>query len=433
VLSQSDNVQILDHWYKDGLPTTYDGESIFNEVWGFQVNDIQYAVIGSTMGTHLLMIDSNDHFIEIDFVLGRYAGIDAIHRDYHDYNGYLYAVCDENESSLQIMDLQYLPDSMPVVYDNDSLIVRAHNIFIDTSNAKLYGCSVKTHNGNYAMVVYDISNPIAPQLITTYDMVGHVHDVYVVNDTAFLNCGNEGLKVLRFTNSGAPVQLGELSVYPYMGYNHSGWLNASRDSYVMCDETPGMNVKVLDVSDLNDITVSSTFSSGFYEETLPHNVIVRGDVAFISYYNDGIHIYDIKTPDNPKRLGYYDTYDGSNDLLYRGVWGVYPIGRGEKILVSDRKYGLYLMSFITPPITNNDVASIFPNPSPGYIYFFKEHFGEADYQLEIYDPIGRLINVFFGNNDYLFIDLNGCNTGIYFLRYISNLGNDIFTKAFFIE
>ena len=86
----------------------------------------------------------------------------------------------------------------------------------------------------------------------------------------------------------------------------------------MCDETPSMDVKVLDVSDLDDINVSSTFSSNFYDQTLPHNVIVRNETAYVSYYNDGLQIFDISTPLNPKKLGYYDSYSGSNDLVYRG-------------------------------------------------------------------------------------------------------------------
>ena len=56
------------------------------------------------MGTHIFKIE-NKQLSEIDFVEGKYAGYQAIHRDYHDFNGYLYAVCDENLSSLQIMDL----------------------------------------------------------------------------------------------------------------------------------------------------------------------------------------------------------------------------------------------------------------------------------------------------------------------------------------
>ena len=434
--SQSENIDVLSHWTKTGLPTTYDGESVFNEVWGVEVNGENYAIIGSTLGTHILRVNQNNQLEEIHFVMGKYAGVDAIHRDFHDYKGYLYAVCDENYSSLQIMDLHFLPDSLPVLYDSDSLIIRAHNIFIDTAKSKLYACAVATSSGFHAMSVYDINNPIEPNVLYHYDNVSQVHDAYVYNDTAFLNCGNEGLKVIRSVSSGAstvPVQIGELSIYPFKGYNHSGWLNEAKTTYVMCDETPGMDVKVLDVSDLNNITVSSTFSTGFYDNTLPHNVIVRGDVAYVSYYNDGVHVYDIKNPSQPKRLGYYDTYPGSNDKIYRGVWGVYPIGNGNEILVSDRTYGLYLMSFDPPPIINSNPYLIFPNPAEGYIYFYRDHVGEADYQLEIYDAIGKRVRQFACYNDYKKIDLSSFNTGIYIIKYMPNNDDVVLTAKFFVK
>ena len=59
--SQTSNVVLHDHWYKDSLITTSDGESIFNEVWGLEHNDENYAVIGSTMGTHILKIENKLH------------------------------------------------------------------------------------------------------------------------------------------------------------------------------------------------------------------------------------------------------------------------------------------------------------------------------------------------------------------------------------
>ena len=48
------------------------------------------------MGTHVFMGASNQT-VEIDFAMGRYTGSDAI-QDYHDYQNYLYAVCDEGQA-----------------------------------------------------------------------------------------------------------------------------------------------------------------------------------------------------------------------------------------------------------------------------------------------------------------------------------------------
>ena len=45
----------------------------------------------------------------------------------------IYIVCDEgNSSTLQIIDISNLPNSVTTVYDSDSLFQKSHNIFIDT-------------------------------------------------------------------------------------------------------------------------------------------------------------------------------------------------------------------------------------------------------------------------------------------------------------
>ena len=59
LISQSNNIELLDQWYIDGLPITNDGESVFNDVWGLEIENDKYAIIGSTNGTHILRISDN--------------------------------------------------------------------------------------------------------------------------------------------------------------------------------------------------------------------------------------------------------------------------------------------------------------------------------------------------------------------------------------
>lgn len=437
VFSQNENVFLLDSWKTSGLPTTYDGESVYNEVWGFVENEIEYAVIASTNGTHFFRISDENKLVYIDFISGRYSGTEAVHRDYHDYNGYLYAVCDENASSLQIIDLQYLPDSVSLVYDEDSLIVRSHNIFIDSASALLYSCSNTTNTGFYPLSVYDISNNYAPSFISSYELVGHVHDAFVRNDTAYFNCGGEGLRVLDYTNPYMPLPLGQLSFYTDKGYNHAGWLSEDGNTYVLCDETVGMRVKVLDVSDLSDIKVASLFSSGFYDQTLPHNVILKDGIAYLSYYNDGLQIFNVRDIYNPQKLAYYDSYQGSNDNTYRGVWGVYPLLPSGRILISDRLNGLLLLGFNAPPKVNLGFQNgtdfiIFPNPTSSFAWFYHKHIGSPDYKLSIYSILGQLLNEYQGNQDYLLLDCSKYSIGTYIYKYQSNLSDIKFTGEFIV-
>ena len=71
----------------------------------------------------------------------------------------------------------------------------------------------------------------------------------------------------------------------------------------MCDENHGLDVKVLDVSDLNDIQVKSLFNSqmGDAPNSIAHNVIIRNNIAFVSYYHDGLQIFDLSDPLSPQK------------------------------------------------------------------------------------------------------------------------------------
>ncbi|MEC9187356.1 MAG: hypothetical protein VX462_05310, partial [Bacteroidota bacterium] len=83
--SQGNNVTLLSQWSDSSLPPVYDGESVYNEVWGITKDGIEYAIIGSRMGTHIFRVNASNQLVEIDFVMGKHTGSDAIHRDYHDY------------------------------------------------------------------------------------------------------------------------------------------------------------------------------------------------------------------------------------------------------------------------------------------------------------------------------------------------------------
>ncbi len=370
---------LLYNWQDTSLVGSWMYDNVYNECWGVYVNGREIAIIGSTDGTHFFDVTDPSNSSQVAFVQGAYTGGGVIHRDYHDYQGYLYAVCDEGSSStLQIIDITDLPNSINLVYDSNVLFNKAHNIYIDTATAKLYACA-----SNSAMDVYSLNSPTNPTLIYSYNSVGHVHDAFVRNDTAFLNCGNDGLRVMDFStvnNQGdQPLQLGLLTSYPDAGYNHSGWLNKKGDIYIMQDENHGYDVKILDVSDLNNISVLSTFNSGINPNSMAHNGIIKGSYAYIPYYHDGLRIFDISNPINPIQIWEYDTYTPNNYASYKGAWGVYPNLPSGNIIVSDMQTGLYILDCSNPisiETIHIDKNQPYPNPANG---FFKIKKSNAKY------------------------------------------------------
>ncbi|MDG2263637.1 MAG: choice-of-anchor B family protein [Flavobacteriales bacterium] len=325
----SDNVTLLFNWADTSLPTNGLGGS-YTDVYGIAINGGEYAVIGSTMGTHIIDVTNPTQSYEAAFVPGAQQ-YNVTHRDFFHMDHYLYGVCDQGTSTLQIIDISNLPNSVNVVYDSDSLIATSHNMFIDTLNKKLYST-----NGD----VLDISNPIIPSFL--FNMGFSCHDLYVDNDTGYFNCGGNGLQIYEMTTN-SPQYVGSLTSYPHQGGNHSGW---KKDNiYTLADENHGYSLKMIDVSDLNNLQVIALFNSGVDSMSIPHNLIIRDNFVYVSYYHDGLQVFDITDPAAPIKAGYYDTYLPDNHNGFAGNWGVDPLLPSGIILVSDVQSGLFVLEF----------------------------------------------------------------------------------------
>ncbi|MDP7567570.1 MAG: choice-of-anchor B family protein [Flavobacteriales bacterium] len=404
---------LLYNWQDTNLVGSLAYNNTYNECWGLEVNGSEIAIIGSTDGTHFFDVTDPANATQVAYVAGAYQGGGVIHRDYHDFQGYLYVVCDEGSSStLQIIDISTLPDSVTTVYDSNALFTKSHNIYIDTATAKLYACA-----SNTAMDVYDLHTPTAPELIYSYNGVGHVHDAFVRNDSAYLNCGNDGFRIFDFSTvnqmGDQPTLLGTLTSYPDAGYNHSGWLSDDGTVYAMQDENHGYDVKLLDVSDFNNISVLSTFSSGVDPQSMAHNGIIKGDNLYIPYYHDGLRVFDISDPTNPVQTWEYDTYAPSSHASYKGAWGVYPYLPSGNIIVSDMQTGLYIIDMtsgtthiIETSISNN----IYPNPAKSQ--FIIEN-NSAD-NLKLFNSLGAEVMSKKLYNNQTTINRGNLANGLYF-------------------
>jgi choice-of-anchor B domain-containing protein len=413
---------LLGTWNKPGLVGSNSYNNTYNEIWGLAVSGREYAVLGSTAGTHFVDVTDPTQPVEAAFVPGAAMGGQIIHRDYHNYGCYLYAVADEGQSTLQIIDVSFLPDSVSVVYDSGELLRRAHNIFIDTAQARLYCLYALGGDGiRHPMRIFDISNPVDPVYLADYGSFGGlttnaVHDAYVDHGQAFLNCGN-GLAMVDFTDPFNPQTLGILRDYVFAGYNHSGWPANDGQHYYLADETHGYPMKVLDISDPEDIMAVGTLSTpgAVMAQTIPHNQIVACNYLYVSYYYDGLQIYDISDPANPQLAYYYDTYPGAFDNNYRGAWGVYPFLPSGNVLISDMQSGLFVFAGPGDTCSEREASSlacgivngtdepapavatlrVYPQPAREVLHLqWASSVGSEEVSIFLRDLNGRLVHTF---------------------------------------
>lgn len=427
------NVSLLYHWSDSSIPPAVIHGNAYNEIWGYAANGMEYAILGTSLGTHFFDVSDPVNSTQVAFIPGQVSSSQIIHRDMKTYQHYLYIVADEGPSTMQVVDLQYLPDSVVTVYDNNSLLARAHNVFIDTLHARLYTCG-----GSSEFSVYDISTPVSPVLLLDCDndipwwngSVDYVHDAYVRDHVAYLNAQDE-FYVIDFTDLNNVSILGSLDNYPDQGYNHSGWLNDAGTHYSMCDETHGMRVKLLDVTDLNDIQVESMFESAVHPNSIVHNVIYTGDILHASYYHDGYYVWDLSDKVNPTLLGYYDTSDETHLINYKGSWGVYPLLPSGIVLVSDMQEGLFILDVsqavsISEAQMQEQVLKLWPNPGTDVVNLLVSGARTNTLQVRVYDSTGALAHNESMNHAALSggqISVKHLHSGLYFLQVSDGKSN----------
>ncbi len=360
--------------------TGFDTLSQYNDVWGYAADGREYAILGSAWGTHILEVTNPAAPVEILSEPG--AQQDVIWRDFKTRGHYLYGTADFEGNSLQIFDLQFLPDSVVKVYDSDSLSESAHNLFI--AGDLMYLADNKRGGVRYPMEVFSLANdPTQPELVFTLNYQAFlpepIHDVHVRNDTAYLSAGFSGMLVYDFSTPTAPVLISTLNAYTAQGYNHSSWLTDDGRYLLVADEVPfGLPLKLFDISDLDNWSEVALLQSNPF--ATPHNPFIRNDTAFVAYYLDGVQVFDLSDPADPQRLAFYDTYpdnppgdfEGYQD--FDGCWGVYPFLPSGRILASDITYGLFVLE-LSPGVVSQRLPvaprrAAYPNPARTVLHAF---------------------------------------------------------------
>lgn len=312
-----------------------------NDIWGWVDKDgTEYALVGLQTGVSVVSLANPSAPVEVAFA----DGPSSTWRDMKTWENFGYAI-NETGDGLLVMDLSYLPDSLPYSYWSPQIeglgqLNTCHNLYVDENGiAYLAGCNL---NGGGPLLVDVKSNPGNPIYIgKTTDR--YAHDVYAEDSLLYTSDIYQGIfSIFDVSNIDEPVLLGTQET-PF-SFTHNTWISEDGNTLFTTDERANAPVAAYDISDYDNIQKLDEFRPMETINTgvIPHNVHVLNDFLVISHYTDGLVIVDAQRPSNLVEIGNYDTFQGDGQG-FSGAWGAYPFLPSGLVLVSDRQSGLFII------------------------------------------------------------------------------------------
>ncbi len=372
-----------------------DTYSSYSACWGYTAPDgREYAILGTQVGTSFVDITDSANIREVDSVKGLNSGW----REMKTYSHYAYVVSEATNSQLQIIDLQYLPDSVMLVKTwGYAGYTKTHSIQQSGHYLYLNGGNSAANGGVTVVDVIDPENPVKLGQWTTL----YVHDCRILNDTIWAcNIYTGQTSIIDATNKSTLRFVRTWQSYPSQVIStHNCDFTTDRNYVYTTNEisSPNGKLNVWDIRDINNITFIREWMPTNITTAIVHNVEIYGNYAVIAHYTAGIRIVDISDPVNPTEVAWYDTYPANNSTNYSGCWGVYKFPSG-KIIGSDISNGLIVIKTnltLTNVIENigspkdYSLSQNYPNPynpATNIKFSIKEN---SSVKLNVFDLQGR--------------------------------------------
>src|SRR5690606_37719074 len=154
----------------------------------------------------------------------------CVWREVKTYQNYCYIASDACQpNAFQIVDLQYLPDSVKVIHNDSSLFTLGHTLWVDQDMLYVGTTTFGNGKGYSPMTVWSLDDPENPSLIRRLEKddntVSEVHDMYVRNDTVYASAGWQGIRIYELDRADSSfTQIGSYNNYGNIGsYNHSSF------------------------------------------------------------------------------------------------------------------------------------------------------------------------------------------------------------------
>ncbi len=289
----------------------------------------EYAVIGTNTGTAIYNIVNPS----LPTLVGFIPGVSSSWREMKQMGNYIYVVSEGTASGLQI--IRMTNPQAPVLAATWNGFSSAHTITVDPARSLAYANGANGQTGG--MRILSLANPEAPVQLASYT-AHYVHDSHVRGNQLFVASIYEGFEiVLDVTNPASPTQV---AIWTTPGnFTHNSWTSQSGNYLFTTDENSTGFVTVYDITGLPAVTEVARYTAN--PVAIAHNVHVKGDLAFVSHYTEGVRILDVSDPMTPTEVGYYDTWPGASGG-FNGDWGVDPYYPSGTFIVSDISGGLFV-------------------------------------------------------------------------------------------
>ncbi|MCV2368310.1 LVIVD repeat-containing protein [Roseateles oligotrophus] len=351
--------------------------------WGYTGPDgNRYAIMGTAKGVLVLDLRDPTQPRVVDEVDGptdtRHPGI--YWREMRVYGSHAYIVSEHSNvrGGIMILDLGGLPASVRYVksvtpHDGE---LAAHTVDIDSARGLLYlqretnlaaptgtdpadagamrralsAAAKPSHPvgdvGHGSVEIWDIkTDPENPRYISTFNQGHSIHDMTAVGDYCYVAEGNESS--FSAWNVKDP-QNPKLMVRWTVGaghFAHNIWPSGDGSIVVTTEELPnGLPARVWRLNGNAQPTPVSSFQVG---DATPHNVIMEGNMAYLSHYTAGAAVFDLNDPAAPRQTLHVDTNPNSGPGLI-GCWGVYKFPGQPWMICSDINEGFKLIQIGTP-------------------------------------------------------------------------------------
>ena len=214
-----------------------------------------------------------------------------------------------------------------------------HTVFVDGD--RLYA-TIDT-----AVVIFDISTPTHPVELNRYsseDGFSYPHDMFAVGDRLYVNFSEVGYHVVDVSD---PAHLRTLGNFSYENqYSHANAVGtfAGRTLAFMGGEGIGEHLRVLDVTDSANIVKIGRFQ--LRPAVSIHNFLLVGKKLYVAWYQEGVRVLDVSNPTQPTQIAHYNTFRETDpnrgESYFEGAIGMRVPGDGF-IYTVDTSRGLLLL------------------------------------------------------------------------------------------